>query len=82
MLLNLLLNSAVDLSTWTGTPAPLASLALTILLKATQRFKSIRVKVKSFKEVGYLARYLAGHIKSVMLKSLLILAPHCIFTMN
>ena len=67
MLLNLLLNSAVRLhrsprpaclartgwDTCTASLAPLALLALKVLLNDTRKVKSLRVKVKSCKEAGH-----------------------------
>ena len=104
MHLNLLLNSVVGLARlpalarfahngWDYCPAtlaPLASLALKVLLNATWNVRSVRVKVKSRKEVSPLNKVwsviqqsklvisqgtLVGHLKSVMLKDLFLCRP-------
>ena len=47
---------------WNTCPASLALLVLKVLLNATRKVKTLKVKLKSRKEVG--------HLKSVMLKDL------------
>ena len=92
MHVNQILNSAVSLDTspspgslhshWLGQlPSSLDLLpfllALKVLLNPTPKVESLRVKVKSHKEVGHLTKFgwssqgtLVGHLKLVMLKEL------------
>ena len=65
-------------SAWTGPPALLPSLALKVLLNASRKVNSLRIKVKSHKEVGHLNKVwsvilqgtLVSHLKLVILKDL------------